>query len=63
LELLYNKKNKQRNSTMEIAFWILKKTLREFLTKFDLHLFFVFDVFNVCYIIYYDLQLKQMFKG
>jgi hypothetical protein len=63
LELLYNKRHKQRNFEMDNAFRILKKTLKEFLTKFDLHVFFLFYAFNVCYIIYYDFKLKRMLKG
>jgi hypothetical protein len=63
LELLYNKRHKQRNYVVDNAFGILKKTLREYLTKFDLHVFFLFYAFNVCYIIYYNLKLKRMLKG
>lgn len=63
LELLYNKRRKQRNFEMDNAFIILKKTLKEFLTKFDFHVFFLFYAFNVCYIIYYDFKLKRMLKG
>jgi hypothetical protein len=62
LELLYNKRHKQRNYAMDNAFGILKKTLREFLIKFDLHVFYVFYAFNVCYIIYYNLKLKRCSK-
>jgi hypothetical protein len=40
LELLYKKRHKQRNYAVDNAPKILKKTLRDFLTKFDLHVFF-----------------------
>jgi hypothetical protein len=56
LEILYNKRHKQINYAMENAFGILKKSLKEFFTKFDLYVFFVFDAFNVCCLLHNILR-------
>jgi hypothetical protein len=48
LKLLYNMRHKREHSIVENAFGILKKTFREFFTKFELHVSFVPNVFIIC---------------
>jgi hypothetical protein len=64
LELLYNMRHKQGHSIVENAFRILKKTFREFLTKFELHVSFLLDVFIICCLLHSILcfQIKKNVK-
>jgi hypothetical protein len=46
LELLYN--TRHGHFIVDNAFGIIKKTFREFFTKFELHVYFVPNVFIIC---------------